>query len=157
MHNGLAEKPKSVATNGLIFRWSSATALVMRGHPLRIDPAALRARLTAARELGGLSCRSLSLLIGAAPLTVRNIESGHVDTPSADTLAAIAEALGVPLDWLAIGEGPAPTSESVLAAVAARRARAAAAETAALPVLATFAWGACVLVALVVAVSEDPS
>lgn len=96
--------------------------LVMRVSHLRIDPPALRARLRDAREKSGLSQRGLSLLVGAAPGTVGNIEDGRVESPSADMLAALAGALGTTVDFLALGDGEAPAYEAVRAAVKAKQA-----------------------------------
>lgn len=81
----------------------------------------MQARLKDAREKSGLSQRGLSLLIGAAPGTVGNIETGHVESPSADMLAALAGALGTTVDFLALGTGEPPPYEAVRAAIAAKR------------------------------------
>jgi transcriptional regulator with XRE-family HTH domain len=87
--------------------------------PLRtLDIDAFRARLTRARELAELNPRGLSLLIGAAPVTVSNLERGMSRNPNADTVMALAHTLGVSLDWLLASKGREPTAERVKAAVA---------------------------------------
>ncbi len=82
----------------------------------------MQARIKDAREKSGLSARGLSSLVGVAPGTVGNIESGHVESPSADVLAALAGALGTTVDFLALGEGEPPPYETVRAAIKAKQA-----------------------------------
>lgn len=94
----------------------------MRDLQNRIDPPAMQARLRDAREKSGLSQRGLSLLIGAAPATVGNIEDGRVKAPGIDTLASLAGALGTTVDFLALGDGDPPPYETVRAAIKARQA-----------------------------------
>lgn len=52
------------------------------------------------------------------------IEAGTRSRVEAETAAKLARALGVSLDWLVSGIGPAPTVESVGSAVAHARSRA---------------------------------
>lgn len=89
----------------------------------------MQARLRDAREKSGLSQRGLSLLVGVAPGTVGNIESGHVESPSADILAALAGALGTTVDFLALGDGAPPAYEVVRRAIAARKRQSSVADT----------------------------
>jgi transcriptional regulator with XRE-family HTH domain len=66
-------------------------------------------RLARAREVAGLNRSALALKAGLNPSHVRLIEEGHREDPTGSTLAKLAEALGVSLDWLVrgVGEGPA--------------------------------------------------
>lgn len=68
----------------------------------------LATRLKAAREAAHLTERALSKAAGLSPTHVGLIESGARPTPSAETLGALADVLGVGLDWLARGRGEAP-------------------------------------------------
>lgn len=75
----------------------------------------IAARLKAAREAAHLTERGLSKAAGLSPTHVGLIESGARSTPSAETLGALADALGVSLDWLARGRGEAPAFARVAA------------------------------------------
>ena len=55
------------------------------------------------RERRGLSQRGLAELAGLPPSTVRDIESGKVNTPRPATLLALAQALDLPLEYLSGG------------------------------------------------------
>lgn len=74
--------------------------------------ASLPRRLAHARKAAGLNRSALALRAGLNPSHVRLIEEGEREDPTGTTLAKLAEALGVSLDWLVrgIGVGPAPRS-----------------------------------------------
>jgi transcriptional regulator with XRE-family HTH domain len=55
-----------------------------------------------------MSRRGLSLRAGLAQAVVGQIERGDVEEPVTSTLVALADALDVPLDWLATGRGDDP-------------------------------------------------
>lgn len=82
----------------------------------------LPARLRWARETAGLSKRALSDLAGLDPSHVRLIESGDRLDPRVDTLGGIARVLGTTVDWLAFGNGAAPSADDVTNAVGRARA-----------------------------------
>jgi transcriptional regulator with XRE-family HTH domain len=69
----------------------------------------LAQRLRRARKAAGLSARRLDALAGLTPCHTSLIESGLRENPKATTVAALAKALGVSLDWLVSGRGPPPT------------------------------------------------
>jgi len=83
-----------------------------------VRPYGLPERLRALREMAGLTRKELAKLSGLADSHVGLIESARRSAPSAETLAKIAKATGVPLGWLATGDGRAPTSRAVKAAIA---------------------------------------
>jgi transcriptional regulator with XRE-family HTH domain len=69
-----------------------------------------RDKLRALLERRGITSRALSLAIGDSPYTVRDIMSGRTKNPRSDTLAAIAQALGVALYDVLKDGGIASTS-----------------------------------------------
>lgn len=75
-------------------------------------------RLRAARELAGISCRTLDALAGITPGHTSAIEAGRRGNPESRTAIALAHALGLTIDWLLLGDGDAPTEMGVRAAVA---------------------------------------
>lgn len=74
--------------------------------------ASLPKRLAHAREAAGLNRSALALRAGLNPSHVRLIEEGEREDPTGTTLAKLAEALEVSLDWLVRGIGPAPRRKS---------------------------------------------
>jgi transcriptional regulator with XRE-family HTH domain len=50
---------------------------------------------------------------------VTALERGKYGAPGAASLAAVAETLGISVEWLLFGKGDAPTEESVRVAVEA--------------------------------------
>lgn len=70
-----------------------------------------------ARELADLTPRGLSVLAGLDPTHVRLIEGGDRPDPRSSTVLAIAQTLGVTVEWLLTGEGDAPTADHVRAVV----------------------------------------
>ena len=76
-----------------------------------------------ARALSGISARELDRLANLAEGHTSLIENGSRPNVEARTAAAIAQVLGVSLDWLVSGEGKAPTERGVKAAVEAARAK----------------------------------
>lgn len=68
---------------------------------------------------------ALAVLAKLAPGHVRLIESGQRTNVGVETLAPIADVLGVSLDWLVFGRGEPPTIAAVRTAVAAATSRAA--------------------------------
>lgn len=68
----------------------------------------LASRITQAREVVGISRRSLSLSIGLGDATVGQIERGEIPNPGAATVVALATALDVSTDWLLLGTGRGP-------------------------------------------------
>lgn len=80
-------------------------------------------RLKKARDTAGLSSRALSELAGASVNMVSLIERGTTKEPRSKVLTALAEVLGLSLDWLVRGIGPEPTAEQIRAAVEAARGR----------------------------------
>lgn len=69
-----------------------------------------REKLRALLVRQGITPRALSLAIGDSPYTVRDIMSGRTKNPRSDTLAAIAQALGVTLYDVLKDDGTASTS-----------------------------------------------
>ena len=63
------------------------------------------ARLFEARQAAGLTLRALGEKAGLSHTAVNGIEKGH-QIPAADTIEALAQALGVSPCWLAYGIGP---------------------------------------------------
>lgn len=82
-------------------------------------PQTLPERLQWAREAAGLKRRTLSDLAGISHYHVDLIEQGTRKSPQFETLAKLADVLGVSLDWLCRG-GPMPTKTAIRAAVAIR-------------------------------------
>lgn len=84
-------------------------------------------RLRYLREASGLGPKALALTCGLASSHVHMIEAGTVQRPDLATLQKIADTTGVPVSWLAFGEGQCPAPEAIAAvagaANAARRAR----------------------------------
>jgi transcriptional regulator with XRE-family HTH domain len=78
-------------------------------------------RLRMARELGDLASYELAELAGVSGGYPGHLEKGRRKNPGSDVASKIARALGVSLDWLLRGEGPAPTKAQVQAAVAVAR------------------------------------
>jgi transcriptional regulator with XRE-family HTH domain len=60
-------------------------------------------RIAWARLKSGLACSSLDEMAGLSVGHVAKIESGARGAPSAETVSAIAKALGVPVGWLIDG------------------------------------------------------
>ena len=79
-------------------------------------------RLAELRNAAELSARELSLLAGLSHSLVGLIESGHVETPTSATSAALARVLGCSLDWFISGVGSAPSARAVKLAVVRARA-----------------------------------
>lgn len=73
----------------------------------------LSERLQWARAASGLSSRGLARAAGLSQRHIGFLESGERDNPELRTLVAIAKALGVPLGWLAAGEGRRPTAKHI--------------------------------------------
>lgn len=84
-------------------------------------PARLRAARHDAKGAELVSGLELDRLARLCRGHVSAIESGRNKNPSADTLRPIAEVLGISLDWLIRGIGPAPTERAVKKAVEAAR------------------------------------
>ena len=74
------------------------------------SPTTLAERLRQVRELRGLSLNALAKVSGVARTTIGYIESGET-SPSLATVELLAQALGVPVPWLAYGEGDAAAAE----------------------------------------------
>lgn len=83
----------------------------------------LAKRLEHARTLGRLSARELDRLAGLGEGHVSMIETGRRPSIEAKTASALAEVLGVSLDWLIAGVGAEPRPRRVVASVEAARAR----------------------------------
>mgnify|MGYP003766576231 FL=1 len=73
----------------------------------------LGARLRWAREKSGISARRLDELAGLSPGHTSAIESERRLDPSTSTVAALARALGISLDWLVDGTGTAPSERKL--------------------------------------------
>lgn len=86
----------------------------------------LGTRLLAARREAGVSRADLARAAGLHPVHIRKIELGERPNLSLATASSLAHALGADLEWLANGEGSAPTAEHVCATVKAACAKAAA-------------------------------
>lgn len=74
------------------------------------------------REASGLGTKVLSEACGLSGSHVRMIEQGGVASPDLRTLERIAATTGVPVTWLAFGQGECPAPEVIRAAVDAARA-----------------------------------
>lgn len=85
----------------------------------------LHERLRRARETAELSQRELSRLAGLSEGTVWFIECRPDKETAQSFVVALADVLGVSLDWLVRGLGDEPTAEQIRAAVAVARERAA--------------------------------
>lgn len=70
-------------------------------------------RLKSLCARAGISHESVSLAAGLSAGHVGVIVNGHVKSPRMDATAKIARALGVSLDWLALGEGAEPDPGAV--------------------------------------------
>jgi transcriptional regulator with XRE-family HTH domain len=79
-------------------------------------------RLRCVREASGLGTKVLSELCGLSGSHVRMIEQGDVASPDLKTLERIAATTGVPVAWLAFGQGDPPADDEVRAACEAARA-----------------------------------
>lgn len=80
-------------------------------------------RLGSTRELAGIDPTDLDRIAGLSRGHTALLESGAKADPSSSTVAKLSSALGVSCDWLIRGTAPAPTAESVRAAVAEARVR----------------------------------
>jgi transcriptional regulator with XRE-family HTH domain len=65
-------------------------------------------RLTRLMRQAGYNPRSLSLAAALGPTAVRDIIDGRIASPRYATLRALAEVLGVAVDYLVVGEAAAP-------------------------------------------------
>ena len=74
-------------------------------------------RLRYVREASGLGTKVLSEACGLSGSHVRMIEQGDVASPDLRTLERMAATTGVPVSWLAFGQGECPTAEVIRAAV----------------------------------------
>lgn len=83
----------------------------------------LASRLRTLREIAGVSAREASALSGLSPSHVALLETDR-HRATTDTVAAIARAFGVSIDWLVTGNDKAPTARAVRASVDAARGRA---------------------------------
>jgi len=77
----------------------------------------LSERLREARTLAGVKSRELDRLAGLSECHTQHIETGRRPNPETATIAPLARVLGVSLDWLIAGNGPAPEEAAVKAAV----------------------------------------
>jgi DNA-binding XRE family transcriptional regulator len=74
--------------------------------PLNLDPEFQAQRIRAAREARGLSMRELADRASVDASQLGRIEKGHVRNPTFETLAKLANTLGLSLDELAAGPSP---------------------------------------------------
>jgi transcriptional regulator with XRE-family HTH domain len=72
-----------------------------------------RERLRSLRESKGLSQSQLEERIGREANYVTRVETGRIDTPPLDVIAAIARELGVPMSELFSFEGMDDTAEAL--------------------------------------------
>lgn len=79
----------------------------------------LAERLRWAREASGLTARRLDKMAELTAGHTTAIEAGRRIDPSVSTVASLATALAVPLDWLATGDGPIPSVKRLRAKHAA--------------------------------------
>lgn len=79
----------------------------------------LQSRLKWAREAADLSASALSELAGLTRSHVSLIEKGgrRRETVDARTLSALADVLGISMDWLFAGKGDRPAREAICQAV----------------------------------------
>ena len=80
-------------------------------------------RLAHLREMGGVSRLELHVLAKISRGFPGHIETGRVQDVGVTVLGRIADVFGVTIDWLARGDGKAPTTRSVAEAVKAARRR----------------------------------
>lgn len=86
------------------------------------DPRSLGDRLALARALvPGLTAKELARLAGLSPPHVHAIETGLRPRVETRTASALADVLGVSLDWLVRGLGRDPSARRVRGAVADAR------------------------------------
>ncbi len=93
------------------------------------DLSTLAGRLRSAREKGGIKQRRLCQLSralgeGVSTSYVSMLELGQRTNPEVEKLGQIAAVLGVSVDWLAFGRGPAPSAKRIRAAVETAKAKA---------------------------------
>lgn len=81
----------------------------------------LSVRLRELRQIAEITQREADRLAGIHRGHVWQLEDGGRDNPTTHTLLALARLYGTSLDWLATGEGTAPTPSEVRAAVARAR------------------------------------
>lgn len=81
-------------------------------------------RLGFTRTLAGISGRRLAELAGVSTHYVTSLEAHERRDPRATLLKKVAEVLGAPVEWLALGAGEAPSEKTVRAAVEAAEAAA---------------------------------
>ncbi len=72
-------------------------------------------RLRSFRKAGESPASVLSVRAGLSQDMVRQIEAGLIKSPSAEVLVRLADALGVPVDWLIAGRGPSPSAAAIAA------------------------------------------
>ena len=72
----------------------------------------------------GLEQAELNRLAGLHRGQVWQIEEGHRENPTRESVAGLRRVLGASADWLLFGEGTAPSARRVRAAVEAARAAA---------------------------------
>lgn len=70
-------------------------------------------RVASLRTMCGCSTQSLADAAGVSRSIVGFLENGNRLDPRTSTLAAIAAACGVTLDWLVNGAGPEPQPDTV--------------------------------------------
>lgn len=75
-------------------------------------------RIAFARKLSGLSAAELGRRAKLSNAIVSMLEGGQREDPHVSTVTQIAAVLGVRVEWLISGDGPAPTEKAVKAAVA---------------------------------------
>lgn len=73
----------------------------------------LATRLRHAREVSGISGRQLGQIAGLSTSIVSHLENDRYGTPNGETLQAICAVLGISVDWLLSGNGPAPTDDAI--------------------------------------------
>lgn len=71
-------------------------------------------RIQAARQMLGLTRTELTKLAGISGGLLTNIEQGR-NTPRVDTIAKIAEALHVSINWLIYGNHPPKADRELMA------------------------------------------
>lgn len=98
----------------------AASVVVMRTDR---TPSALAKRLERLRGFAGISARKLSMLAGMSHSALGQLLRGDHDGLKAESAAALADVLGVTLEYLLRGEGREPGENAVRAAVADAEAR----------------------------------
>jgi transcriptional regulator with XRE-family HTH domain len=73
----------------------------------------LAMRLKWARESAGISRRQLCKLAKLSTAHVAFIERGELKNPRVPTVAELAQALGVSLPWLLLGQKPCPDAATI--------------------------------------------